>query len=96
MNIIILLGKGLSIIFWASVLYNTQIPFDSPVGPIFSLSAPVILIIHVFEAFFFIRQFKGRVQNLSGHALAVLAFGVFHILEVRKTCNEAAASGVAH
>jgi len=93
MNVIILLGKGLSIIFWTAVLYNTQVPFDSPVGPIFSLSAPLILIIHVFEAFFFIRQFKGRVENLSRHALAVLAFGVFHILEVRKMYKDAAPAG---
>ena len=95
MNIIILLGKGLSALFWAAVVYNSGWPFDSPIGPLFSLSGPMIMIIHVFESFFFIRQFKHRVPNLSVEALQVLAFGIFHILVIRERLDKEKAQGAA-
>ncbi|MED5465325.1 MAG: DUF1145 domain-containing protein [Myxococcota bacterium] len=84
MRTCIKLGKAGTLVFWGLVAFTMVRPLGPPLGQLLIMAAPLIMGIHVMEAFFFIRTFKEKVPELSAHALQVLIFGVFHILEVRE------------
>ncbi len=84
MRTCIKLGKAATLIFWGLVVSTMVRPLGAPLGQLLLIAAPLIMGIHVMEAFFFIRNFKEKIPDLSAHALQVLLFGVFHILEVRE------------
>lgn len=91
MRTCIKLGKAATLGFWGLVAFTMVRPLGAPLGPLLIMAAPLIMGIHVMEAFFFIRNFKEKVPELSAHALQVLIFGVFHILEVREELTPEAA-----
>ena len=76
------LGKLVTGLFWAVAALNMVKPFPGELGILLTLGPPIILGLHTFEAFFFIRKFKNQLPELSAHAVQVLIFGAFHWVQV--------------
>ena len=75
MNTFIQLGKGLMLVFWLATALHAVRPISGILGLTLTLGTFLALGVHTLQAFFFIRKFKGKIANLSNHALLILCFG---------------------
>jgi putative membrane protein len=78
MRVFLLLGKLLTLLFWALVLMNLFASFAKPFGLLLHATGALVLLAHALE----LLLFKSRLQNrpkpcLEG--LQVMLFGMFHL-----------------
>lgn len=77
-------GKGLAGLFWLSLLGALVGVLAKPFDQLLSLLALLLIAIHVLELWLFSGSLGAR-SNLWLDRLQVLAFGVFHLLDMQPT-----------
>lgn len=79
------LGKGLIVLFWLAAIVNLFVPFQEPMGSVLMYMAPVLLLIHTAEHFFFSRRFAAMGAPLTvKDRYMILIFGGFHLMSLMK------------
>ena len=79
MKIVLILGKGLTALFWLVVLANLLQPFEQPFALLLNVAGAFILLTHALELIFFNARIAagpkpGRVRS------QVMLFGIFQLL----------------
>ncbi|WP_257276137.1 DUF1145 domain-containing protein [Endozoicomonas sp. SESOKO4] len=79
------LGKAVVVLFWLSALWNLFVPMAEPMGAVVKWAAPLLLLMHTAEHFFFSRRFAAMGAPLSmKDRYMILIFGGFHLMSLMK------------
>lgn len=79
MKVLMMLGKGLTALFWGVVLANLLQPFAQPFALLLQVLGAAVLLLHAGEYLLFKQRLQDR-QKPALDMLQVLAFGIFHLL----------------
>ena len=83
------IGKLLVVVFWATALFNLISPLAEPMGNVLNIAAPVMLVMHIVEYFFFSRRFAAMGKPLStSDKWMIIVFGGFHLMKLMKQIPE--------
>ncbi|WOG25596.1 DUF1145 domain-containing protein [Endozoicomonas sp. 8E] len=78
-------GKAVVVLFWLSALWNLFMPVAEPMGSVLNWAAPLLLLLHTAEHFFFSRRFAAMGAPLSmKDRYMILIFGGFHLMSLMK------------
>ena len=89
MKLWIMVGKGMTALFWSVLIANLLQPFAQPFGLLLNLIGAAVLAIHIAEYLFFRERLKSRQQPLL-QFLQVMLFGIFHLLSLSEEASLAA------
>ncbi|WP_051786007.1 DUF1145 domain-containing protein [Endozoicomonas numazuensis] len=79
------LGKAVVVLFWLAALLNLFVPVAEPMGSVLKWAAPLLLLMHTAEHFFFSRRFAAMGAPLSlKDRYMILIFGGFHLMSLMK------------
>lgn len=78
MRVFLRLGKLITLLFWALVLLSPQIAFTQPFTWLLQAVGVFVLLVHVFELWWFKSRFHNRAKPWLDR-LQVMLFGVFHL-----------------
>jgi putative membrane protein len=87
---VIMLGKGLTALFWGVVLANLLQPFAQPFALLLQLLGAGVLLLHGAEYLLFRQRLMGQTKPAVA-LLQVLVFGIFHLLALANAPTETAA-----
>lgn len=88
MKVFWVLGKILTVGFWAVVLFNQLVALPNPFDVLINLAGALLLLIHIMELFFFNASLRGR-KHPGSDRIKIVLFGIFHLQSIGRRKAEA-------
>lgn len=83
MNVVLGLGKLLTVLFWGVVLFNHLTPQPMPFDLLIKAAGIVLASLHVLEVLFFNASLRGRSHRWFDR-LQILLTGIFHVMSMAR------------